>query len=358
MLLELARRTGPRALVLVLALSLATLACGGQGSAPEVKEIAVYSWSEYIDPDIPKQFEAATGIQVRMDFFEATEDMMAKLKQGGAGQYDVLVIPDHSIPVLAELKLIAPLDKAQVPNAANVSARFSDPPYDRGNVYSLPYQWGTVGLMYRKDRLPNLEPTWKAVFEQPPGPFVLIDSMRDMLGIALVAAGHSLNSRDKAEIGAAGERVLAAKRHASFVGFEGGVGGKGKVLSGAASLAIVYNGDALRAMEEDPNTAFVVPAEGSIVWVDAMAISAQAPHREAAHRFVNYILDAQVGAQLSNYNRYPTPNEAALAGINADDKADPAIYPPPEVMTKLQFLEDVGDATRLYDEVWTSVKAR
>jgi spermidine/putrescine transport system substrate-binding protein len=157
---------------------------------------------------------------------------------------------------------------------------------------------------------------------------------------------------------AAGERVLAAKRSDLALGFEGGVGGKNKVLSGAAALAIVYNGDAIRGIEEDPQVGFAVPREGSIVWVDAMAVPAHAPHPEAAHQFIDYLLRPEVGARLANFNRYATPNRAALPHLSPGDRADPAIYPPPEVMAKLEHVQDLGHATQLYDEVWTAVKSR
>ncbi|HEX4953654.1 MAG TPA: spermidine/putrescine ABC transporter substrate-binding protein [Thermoanaerobaculia bacterium] len=334
-------------------------ACGGEQAAPPQK-LVVYMWSEYIDPAIPEAFTKETGIEVKIDVYEATEDMEAKIKQGADSQYDLLVVSDHAVPVLAEQGLLQPLDRGRIPNAGNVADLFVDPPYDRGSRYSLPYQWGTVGVIYRKDKLGEAPLSWSLLFDPAAqkGPFLLIDSMRDMLGVAQKAAGGSVNGRDPALIQAAGERVLKAKKTPRFVGFEGGVGGKNKVLAGSADFAIVYNGDALRGLEEDEGLGFAVPSEGSIVWVDAMVIPKRAPNPDAAHRFIEFLLRPEIGAQLSNFNRYPTPNEAAMPFIAEADRNDPAVYPPPEVMAKLEYLEDVGEATRLYDEVWTAVKAR
>ena len=123
-------------------------------------------------------------------------------------------------------------------------------------------------------------------------------------------------------------------------------------------MAIVYNGDALRAMEEDDQTAFVVPREGSIVWVDAMVITKDSANPDAAHQFINLILEPGVGAQLSNFNQYATPNLASMPFIDEEARENPAIYPPADVFANLEYLEDVGDATKLYDEVWTAVKSR
>lgn len=339
----------------------ASAPAGAGAKSASAGQLNVYMWSEYIDPEIPRDFEARTGVRVRVDVYESTEEMIAKLQHaGGAGQYDVVVVSDHAIPGLVKLGLIRPLDHAKIPNRVHVAERFADPAYDRGNRHSLPYQWGTLGLMYRTDRVGDLKPGWAAVFDASaqPGPFVLIDSMRDMFAAALKFQGRSLNTRDPEEIKAAGELILAAKKSPRAIGFEGGVGGKNKVASGDAVLAIVYNGDALRAAAEDDRLAYVIPEEGTLIWVDAMTIPAGAPNPEAAHAFIDYILDPRVGARLSNFNQYATPNAAALEHVNPQDRANPAIYPPEEVLAKMESMEDVGEATRIYDEVWTAVKSR
>lgn len=324
-------------------------------------QVTVYMYSEYIDPELLDQFEEQTGIRVRLDVYESTEEMMAKIQQaGGVSQYDVVVVSDHAVPVLAQLGLLQPLDPAKIPNATHISATFRNPPFDPENRYSVPYQWGTMGLMYRKDRVARIEPTWGLIFDPTlvPGPFVLIDSMRDMLAAALKYQGYSVNSRSVEELRQAGDLVLKAKKHEQSLGFEGGVGGKNRVVSGSAVMAIVYNGDAIRAQEEDDNVDFVLPREGTIIWVDVMTIPAQAPNVDAAHRFMNFILDPEVGARLSNFNRYATPNTASLPLVHEEDRSNPAIYPPEELIRTMEYLEDLGDDTRLYDEVWTAVKSR
>ena len=328
---------------------------------PAAKKVNVYMWSEYIDPKIPEAFEKETGLKVRIDVYESTEDMQAKLQQaGGDRQYDVVVASDHVIPVLAKLKLIQPLPADKIANKANVAERFQNPSYDPGSKYSLPYQWGTMGLIYRKDKAPQLEASWAAVFDEAkqPGPFVLIDSMRDMMAAALKFQGQSINARKPEQLKAAGELILKAKKSPKMVAFEGGVGGKNKVASGDATLAIVYNGDAIRALDEDKNLEFVVPKEGTLIWVDAMTIPAHAPNLEGACKFINYMLDANVGAQLSNFNRYATPNAKSMPMIEAKDRENPRIYPSEELMKKMEYLEDLGDDTRLYDETWTAIKSR
>ncbi len=346
--------------ILALCLLFSVLAAGCQSPAeksPEApKSLTVFLWSEYIDPALVADFEKATGIKVRLDVYESTEDMLAKLKQS-TGQYDVVVASDHIIPVMTKLDLLQSLDLRRIPRASNVAPKFRNAPYDPENRFSLPYQWGTVGLMYRKDKLPNFDPSWGAVLEpaRQPGPVVLIDSMRDMMAGALIYKGFSPNSRKAEELRAAGDSILKAKE-GKVLGFEGGVGGVKKVLAGEALIAIVYNGDAIR--ETDPNTAFALPKEGTILWVDAMTVPKQAPNPEGAHRFIDFILDAENGARLSNFNRYATPNQSSLSKIAPEDRANPAIYPPDAVVEQMSYLVDIGEDTRLYDEVWTRIKAR
>lgn len=336
----------------VLALALATGLAGAD-------RVTVFMYSEYIDPEIPKAFTAKTGTEVVIDVYEAQEEMLAKLRAGGAAQYDVVVASDVMIAPMIALKLVRPLDAALIPNARNVDDRFRDPPFDRGNAHSWPYQWGTVGIMYRKDRVtPPI--SWAMVHDdaRAPGPFVLMDEMRSQMGATLAWLGKPMSTRAHADLQAAADALLAAKRSGKCLGFAGGVAGKNRVLAGEAALAVVYNGDAVRAMDEDPDVGFAVPVEGSMVTVDCMLIAAQAPNAAGAHAFIDFILDPAVGATLSNFNRYATPNRAAMAGIAPKDAANEAIYPPAAVLPKLKPLEDVGQDARLYDEAWTRVKSR
>jgi len=336
--------------------------CSGNRANEAAKTVNLYIYSEYMDPEIISEFAQKSGYEVRISLYENTEEMLAKLQQaGGVSQYDVVVVSDHAVPVLAKLNLIQKLDKTKIPNAANVDPMFADPVYDPASLYSMPYQWGTVGLLFRKDAIQQGEtPSWGWLLDPSriPGPFVLIDSMRDMLGGTLKYLGYSVNTRNPDELRQAGDLLLTAKKHDQSLGFEGGTGGKSKVLSGGASLAVVWNGDAVKAMDEDPNLAFGLPVEGTVLWTDAMTIPAKAPNAAGGLAFINFILDPRIGAKLSDWNRYATPNAAARPLVQPSDRANPAIYPPDEEVKKGEYLEDIGADTRLYDEVWTSVKSR
>ncbi|MBM3876920.1 MAG: spermidine/putrescine ABC transporter substrate-binding protein [Verrucomicrobia bacterium] len=321
-------------------------------------KLNIFIWSEYLDPKVVAGFEKLHACKVTVDLYEDAEAMLAKIQGGGVSLYDIVVPPDSSVPTMLKLGLLAPLRHENIPNLKNLDERFASPPWDRGNKFTAAYQWGTVGLFVRAARGRPLPETWGLLFDAKlqPGKFVMLDTARDTIGAALKFKGHSFNSTDPAHLREARDLLIEAKRRSS--GFEGGVGGRNKVLGKAAAAAMAYSGDAARGMADDKDTRYLIPREGSILWVDSLAVPAKAPHRDLAEKFINHVLDARVGAQLSDFIQYATPNKAARPFIKKEDLANPAIYPPPEVMQRLEFLEDLGAGTRLYDEVWTAVKAK
>jgi len=321
-------------------------------------QLNLYIWSEYIDPKIAADFEKQFDCKVTIDLYEDAESMLAKVQNGGVSLYDVVVPPDHIVPAMIKLKLLAPLRHENIPNLKNLDPQFANPSYDRGNRHSVAYQWGTVGVFVRQPKDRPLPQTWGIFFDPKlqPGPFVLIDSVRDMLGAALKYQGHSLNSTDPQQLKEARDLVLEAKKRS--LGFEGSVGAKNRVLARTARAAIVYSGEGARGVNDDAETVYFIPKEGSQIWVDNLAVLAKAPHRDLAEKFLNFILEAKVGAKLSNFTQYSSPNKAALPFIRSQDLKNPSIYPPPELRARLEVLEDLGAKTRLYDEIWTQIKAR
>jgi len=325
---------------------------------PATLQLNLFIWSEYMDPAVVSDFEKQHGCKVVIDLFEDDASMMAKLKAGGASLYDVVVPPDHRVTTLRKLNLLALLRHENLPNLKHLDPKFRHPPFDPGNRYSVAYQWGTTGLFFRRSPGRPLPDSWGAILGPAPElqPFVLIDSPRDLLAAALKHGGHSLNSTQPAQLVQARDLLLVAKQRC--VGFDSSVGGKNKVLARQAQAAIVYSGEAARGMAEDPATAYVIPKEGAQIWLDNLVVLVQAPHRDLAEKFLNFCLDPQVGARISNYTRFATPNQAARALVRPEDLRNPAIYPPDELMDKLEFMVDLGLAARLYDEVWTQIKAR
>ena len=318
----------------------------------------LYIWSEYIDPKIIQNFEKEFDCKVTVDLYEDNESMMAKLEGGGDSQYDICVPSDYIIPALLKNGLLAPLRKENIPNMGNIDPKFGNRDYDPGNKYTAPYQWGTVGLFVRKKPGETIDETWGLIFDAKKqiGSFLMMDDTRSTIGAALRYKGHSANTVSKQELKEARDVLLEAKKRS--LGFEGGVGAKNKVLAKVCRLGMVFNGDAVRGMKEDKETYYFIPREGSDIWLDNMAIPSKAPHRDMAEKFINYILDAKVGAQLSNFNQYATPNQASLEFINPADLKNVAIYPTPEIMKTLEFMKDLGSKGPWYDELWTTIKSK
>ena len=344
------------ALRLVAAAAVIAAAMAAAGCAKSKGgSVTVYMWSEYIDPELVERFQKEANATVVLDTYENTETMMSKVASA-SNQYDVVVMSDHAVRTMISTGVLGTLDLGKIPNAKNIAARFRSPAYDPESNHSIPYQWGTMGLVYRTDKIPDFRASWSTVLDpaRQPGPIVLLDSMRDLIGAALFYRGFSPNTRSAAELKAAGE-TLSAARTKDFGGFYGSPDSVGKVLAGDAWVGVAYNGDAVSRL--DDNTDFAVPEEGTIIWVDAMTVPAKAPNREGAHRFINFILDAEVGAQLSNYLAYATPNEASMPKIDREIRDDPRVYPPEAQLAKMKLLEDVREATQLYDQVWTRLKA-
>ncbi|MEZ7197379.1 polyamine ABC transporter substrate-binding protein [Pseudodesulfovibrio karagichevae] len=330
-------------------------------SAFAAEEMRLLIWSEYMPEDFLTDFEHDTGIKVRVEYYESMEEMVAKLQAGGKNQYDVVVPSDYIIPAMIKLDLLKELDHSKLPNLKNLEATFINPAWDDGNKYTVAYQWGTLGMMYRKDKLKDFDGSWSVMFDpaKRQGPFIFVDSIREMLGCAQCAMGMDVNTTNKADLKKLLDKMLEAKKSDYFAGFDVGTGGRSKVVAGTAVAAIVYNGDALRAVADNPDTcAFVNPKEGTIGWVDNMSIPIGAPHPDLAYKFINWVLEPKVGAKLSNWTQYATPNEAAYPYITPEDFKNPAIYPEKSYMPKIQFIKDLGTDNKMYDQIWTMVKTR
>ncbi|MBC8040054.1 MAG: spermidine/putrescine ABC transporter substrate-binding protein [Opitutaceae bacterium] len=323
--------------------------------------LTILNWSEYIDPEVYRQFEKEFNCEVKETNFETPEEALNKMVAGGSRTFDVCAVGGgFKMQAGIAQGVLKKLDHSKLPNLKNLAPRFQNPTYDPGNAYSVPYQWGTTGVIIRKDLLPKGGFSMSAIFDKKKeiGRFVLIDSTLEMLGYAHLYNGKPVNSVELPDLKKAIGQLVAAKNSKNFVGFEGGVGGRGKVVAGTADFAIVYNGDAGRVLEEYPGKfVYVIPNEGAPLWVDQLCIAKDAPNADLAYAFINYVLDAKIGAQISNWTKYATPNEAAKAFLTPEDLANPSIYPDAATEKRLHLLEGVGDKEPLRTEAWTAIKA-
>jgi spermidine/putrescine transport system substrate-binding protein len=321
------------------------------------RTLILYIWSDYIDPKIIKDFEKRFQVRVITSLYESDDDMFAKLQLNGTKQYD-LVVPSTSIGKRMVLSgLVRKLERGKLPNLKNLAANFRVLPGGLSD-YLVPYQWGTMGVAYRTDRVPKLERSWGVFFDpaKQAGPFVMLDVPHETIGAALRYFGKSLNSTNPSDLKAVLAPLESATRRS--LGFVGGVEAGSRLLSGSVSYAMAYGGNIVKLSAENNNLGYFIPKEGSELFLDTIAITKNAPHSDLAHAFINYLLDPRVGARLSNYNRYATPNAAAKPFIRPEDLRNPIMYPLEQDMKRLELIEDLGDAARLYDAVWTRLKTR
>lgn len=342
-----------------------------EGELQLAPELSVYNWADYIDEQILADYEAEYGVRIVYDTYASNEDLLAKLQAGASG-YDVIFPSDYMVGQMIELGLLAEIDTAAMPNFANIGEEFKNPPYDPGNRYCLPYQWGMTGLGYRNG-FPAFEAgppdSWAYLFEPelleqfaPDGINVLNDQ-RELMAAALFYLGYSPNSTEESELAAARDLILRAKPYWKTFNSEDYY--STLMESDEIVLSQAWSGDTAQAYwntydeaTEDGNWYFAVPKEGAVRYQDNVCIPANSRRSATAMHFMNYLMEPEVAAAITNFTYYPSPNEAAKAFINPDILNNPGIYPPPEVAAKLQWLEDVGDAIFIYDQMWTAIKGR
>lgn len=320
--------------------------------------VSVLIYSRYIDPAMLADFKAKTGYSINIEVYEAQEEMIEWLQAGGTWKYDVIVASDVMILQMIDWGLIQKLDTARLPNLKNLDPDFMASYFDEHNVYTMPYLWGTSGILYRDPKLKPEAVSYKMLFGDAAKKesFSLLNEGRSMISMAMMALGLDPNSRKKEDIDKAVKLLSDLKGYAGFKGFEESVKASQRVLSGELNAAFVFNGEANDAMNKDPQLQYAVPEEGSFIWIDVMTISANASNLKGAYAFMNYIMDAKIGAQLANYVGFGTPNKASYPFLDMKVIENAVIYPDSLTRQRLQFLRDPGEAARLYEEGWYKVK--
>lgn len=362
-----------RWLALLACLSLFAAACGGSdddstesaSASCEVGEtdgdLALYNWAEYIDPEQLDAFSSEFDINATMDVYDSNEAMQPIIAAGNSG-FDVIVPSDYMVGIMIEGEFVQALNLDLIPNASNISDDFANPSYDPNGSHSVPYQWGYTGLAVDTSVVGTDFPrSWDLVFgdiaSEFSGQITLLNDPRETLGAALKALGYSLNSTNEAELNEA--RDLIASAADNLLAFNTDSADE-LLTSGESVIAHAYSGDAFTQFLEtdDPsNYVFFVPEEGGTRWIDNMAIPFDAPHPCTAHTFINWLLDGEQGAALSNWNYYGTPNKASLDLL--DEELNDFLTSPDVLVGGLDSVEsiaDTGDFELNYSDAFTEAK--
>lgn len=342
-------------LSLALILTLAAACSGGTANTESKGVVNVYNWGEYIDKDVLDEFEAETGITVNYREFETNEQLYSLLRQGGVS-YDVIIPSDYMVSRLISEDMLEKIDFASVPNISLIDEDFSGMDYDPDGEYSVPYMWGTVGLIYNSSVIEDEIDSWSALFDEKySGQILMFDNSRDAMGIALKYLGYSLNTTDAAELDAAYELLSGQKpllqAYVMDQIFD-------KLESGEAAIGPYYAGDYLSMAENNPDLEFVVPKEGSNRFVDLMCIPKGAENKANAEAFINFMCKTDVSLRNSEEIGYTSPNVEVRELMELDDAEMEIMYPPDTVLSRCEFFINLPqNILDKYDEYWVKLKS-
>ena len=348
-----------RAVPLLIACALAVLAAcspssDGKSNAKPVT-LHLFTWSDYTEESAVKEFERRFGVKVVTDTFGSNEELLAKL-QGGASGYDVVVPSDYMVSILIKQGLLAELDHAKIPNLAHVYQHLKGLYYDPQNAYSVPYLWGTTGIGYNADLVTPPPMSWQTLWDpRYKGKISLLNDEREVFGMALRAAGESLNATQPAKLEAAKARLMAQKALVKTYTSENY---DQLLVSGEVALAHGWSGTVLRAADERPSIKYVIPKEGGTIWQDNLCVLKSSAHKDEAMAFINFLLEPQMAALITSKVKYASASEEARLFVPKEIAQDPAIYPPASVVARLEWIKDVGEAIKLYDRAWTELKVK
>ena len=325
--------------------------CGGSKNS-----VTVYNWGDYIDPDVNEMFTKETGIKVVYQEYANNEEMFATVEPGNVA-YDVLFPSDYIVEKMIHQDMLAELDKSKLLNYTNIDERFTKLPFDPEDRFSVPYMWGTEGIVYNKKMVSESVDSWNILWDEKyKGQIMMYDSERDSIMVALKKLGHSMNTRDKKQLEEAKELLIKqAPLVLAYVGDEG----KGRMINGEAALMTAWAGDAMVMMDKNPDLAYIIPKEGSNYFVDSIVIPKNAKNIEAAYKYIDFLCRPDIAAKNAEYIGYSTPMNAAREllpeGINNNEVA----YPKDEVINNpnMEMFNDPSDIIELYSSIWTQVKA-
>ena len=348
------KRISALLLAILLALALVTPALAESDKPFAGTQLKVYNWYDYIDESVLDIFEEETGIHVNYVNFSQNEDMYTKLSTG-AEVYDVIFPSEYMIERLIKEDLLAELNLDNIPNMANVLPSLLDPTYDPANAHSIPYMWGTLGIVYNTEMVSEPITSWTALLdEQYAGSIFMMDSVRDTIGLALKTLGYSMNSHDEDELAQAGEWLMN-QRDSGVVGGYILDQAKDMMANNEAAMAVMYSGDALYAMEKNDKLAYVIPDEGSNIWVDGMCVPKVSENKEAAECFINFLCRPDIARMNMEYIYYSSPIRQVVEGLSEEELASTAMNPTDEMVSRCEYYNDISDVAYLYDDIWMDV---
>lgn len=341
---------GKKSIILLVSILIVGSILSGCGS--KKPSINVYNWGDYIDESVLKDFEKEFGIKVNYSMFATNEDLYVKLKQGGES-FDVIFPSDYMIEKMIKEDMLVKLNKDNIPNLKNIDEDFLDLDFDPNNEYSVPYMWGTVGIIYNKTMVDDVVDSWDILWnEKYKDQIIMLNSQRDTIAVALMKLGYSMNTRNVDELEKAKEELI---RQRPLVWAYQGDEVKDTMVGGEAALAVVWSGDAVTMIRDNPDLEYVIPKEGTNLWFDNMVIPSTTKNKEGAEAFINFMARPDIAVKNTDYIGYSTPIPEAIDMLPEDIKNSDVAYPDHSILENTEIFKDPADIISEYDRIWTEV---
>ncbi|TAF06716.1 MAG: spermidine/putrescine ABC transporter substrate-binding protein [Nostocales cyanobacterium] len=320
-------------------------------------QLYIYTWSQYTDQQLLSTFTTQTGIKILADVFDSNDVMLAKLQAGGGATYSVIYPSDYMVQKMVENNLLAEINHERLIGLENLFSQFQNPGYDQNNRYSLPFSWGTTGLLYDSEKLKNPPEDWEYLWQNQDKLYkrmTLLNDVREVMGATLKMLGYSYNSQNETEIKAAYEKLRLLKP--AIAAFDTDAW-QNQILAGDLLLAMCYSADAAKISRENPKFKYVIPSSGSSLWTDTIVIPKTAPNASGAYSWINLLLQADVAAEISKRLNIATPNRAGFEQLPKPIQDNTSLFPSQATLDKCERLTPMGDLEAVYERYWTQLLA-
>ena len=340
--------------LLISTLMISTLCIGCSKKTSE--EINFFNYGENIDEETVKEFEEQYGIKVNIETFDDMENMYQKVKSSGV-KYDVILVSDALMPRMIKQNLVQELNKNNIPNISQMDEEYLNLEIDPGNKYSVPYMFGTVGLIYNKDVVKEEVDSWDILWDEKyKNKIFMFDTYRDTIGVALKKLGYSLNSTDINQIEEAKQLLIEQRKTVDPI--YGVDNGTTMIPAGESDVNMIWSGEGLNLQEENPNLVYIVPKEGANFWIDSLCIPSNAKNVEGAEKFINFVSDKKSALRIADEIGYTTPNKQARLEQPESVRNNPNAYMPKEIMDRCEIYVDFSkDIKKIYDNAWLDIKS-
>jgi len=309
------------------------------------QKLVIYNWGDYIDPELLEKFTEETGIQVQYETFDSNEAMYTKIKQGGT-TYDIAIPSEYMINKLKDEDLLVPLDYSKIEGIENIGPEFLNQSFDPNNQYSIPYFWGTLGIVYNETMVEEAPEHWNDLWKpEYKDSIMLFDGAREVLGLGLNSLGYSLNSKDPEQLSQTVDKLYELTPNIKAIVADEM---KGYMIQNNAAIGVTFSGEASQMLEKNPNLKYVVPTEASNLWFDNMVIPKTVKNQDAAYAFINFMLKPENALKNAEYVGYSTPNTAAKEMLPEETREDKSFYPDADTMKHLEVYEK-------FDHKWTGI---